>query len=240
MNPVPYTLTVRPERIGAHDFALTGLVDFEATVDVICKLQDGPEARRWLEDWCPMFGVIWPAARAVAARVAELGPDVADRRCLELGCGLALPSLVAARLGAVPVATDLHPDAAAFLQRNLAANQLPDIPFVALDWRDPAASGLDAGAFHHVWASDVLYQRVHPPMVADMFAWFLAEDGEGWLTCPGRPHLQAFHEAAVARGLSVDLAIRDAIGPDGASQDVFLLTLRWLHGRRKAPPGAAG
>jgi hypothetical protein len=30
------------------------------------------------------------------------------------------------------------------------------------------------------------------------------------------------------------------VGPDGVSQDVFLLTLRWPEGRRKAPLGAAG
>lgn len=239
MNPVPYALTVRPERVGDHTFSLTGLVDFEATVDVICKLQDGPDARRWLEDWCPMFGVIWPTARAVAARVAEVGPDLASRRCLELGCGLALPSLVARRMGGSPVATDLHPDAEAFLQRNLRDNGLAAIPFVALDWRDPQASGLERGGFDHVWASDVLYQRVHPPMVADMFAWFLADDGEGWLTCPGRPHLQAFHDEARARGLAVDVAVRAAVGPDGGTQDVFLITLRWPGGRRAAPAAAA-
>jgi predicted nicotinamide N-methyase len=238
MDSLDYQLTTRPETVGDLHLWLTGLVDFEATVDDICRRQDSAAARRWLDDLCPMFGVIWPVARALAAELAAEGRALRGLRTLELGCGLAMPSMIAAKAGAHPTATDLHPDARTFLLRNLAQNGLGAIPFAALDWRDPAASGLPPATWDRVIASDVLYQRTHPPLVADMFAYFLAPDGVGLLTDPGRPHLQAFADAAEARGLSVDLDVRAARSNDGGAQDVFLLTLR--RAARPGLPGAAG
>jgi predicted nicotinamide N-methyase len=219
MDDAPYTLVERRERVAGHDLDLVTLHDFEATVDALCRRQDSAAARWWLEDGCPMFGVIWPAARAACRRVAA-DPTIPGAPLLELGCGLALPSLIAARRGGHPVPTDLHPDAAAFLTRNCERNDLPALPFTALDWRTPEASGLAPRSFARVVASDILYFRDHPPLVAAMFDRFLADDGVGWLADPGRPHLQAFHDAARALGLRVHVDV------DGDADDaVFLLTV---------------
>ena len=46
----------------------------------------------------PYWAELWPSARALADVVAAR--DVAGRRVLEVGCGLALPALVAAAGGA--------------------------------------------------------------------------------------------------------------------------------------------
>jgi hypothetical protein len=64
-----------------------------------------------------------------------------------------------------------------------------------------------------------------------MFDRFLADDGVGWLADPGRPHLQAFHDAARALGLRVHVDV------DGDADDaVFLLTVtRDLAARGPAP-----
>lgn len=53
-----------------------------------------------------LWATVWPASRALArwaGRSAWLGPGV---RVLEVGCGLGLPSIVAARRGADVIATD--------------------------------------------------------------------------------------------------------------------------------------
>ena len=53
----------------------------------------------------PLFGMCWPSGMALAARLAQR--DVrAGERILEIGCGLALPSLVAHRRGADITASD--------------------------------------------------------------------------------------------------------------------------------------
>jgi len=48
------------------------------------------------DEFLPYWAELWPAARALAAAL----PPVAGLRVVELGCGLGLPSLVAAAGGA--------------------------------------------------------------------------------------------------------------------------------------------
>ena len=57
----------------------------------------------------PYWAELWPCARSLAAHLSTL--DLTGVRVLELGCGLALPSLVAALRGADVVASDVSADA---------------------------------------------------------------------------------------------------------------------------------
>ena len=57
----------------------------------------------------PYWAELWPSGLALADYVATL--DLAGRRVLELGCGLALPSFAAALGGADVLATDWAPEA---------------------------------------------------------------------------------------------------------------------------------
>ncbi len=74
-------------------------------------------------------------------------------RVLELGCGLGLPSLVAATYGAVVTATDWASDAIELLRRNAARNQLV-LRSEVRDWREPWDEEFDL-----VLAADVLYEQ---------------------------------------------------------------------------------
>lgn len=217
---VPWRRVERTVTVGAQAFSLDMLEDFEAaTVDVYRHLR-GRRTTRDPADLCPMFGVLWPGARCVAAHLDALGPALRGEPLLELGCGLALPSLVAARHGARPVATDFHPDAGPFLARNTRRNGL-DVPYVPLDWRRPADSGLPPRAYPRVIATDVLFASELPGLVAAMFDRFLTDDGEGWLTDPGRAWLDEFVDAAEARGLGVTWTVEQVAG-----DEVFRLVLR--------------
>ena len=66
---------------------------------------------------------------SLAAEAARL--EIGGRRILEVGCGLALPSLVLAGRGADITATDYHPLAGEFLERNARENGVPAISFKA-------------------------------------------------------------------------------------------------------------
>jgi predicted nicotinamide N-methyase len=74
-------------------------------------------------------------------------------RVVELGCGLGLPSLVAAARGAVVTATDWAEDAVELLARNAARNGL-GVRVEARDWREPWPESFDL-----VIAADVLYEH---------------------------------------------------------------------------------
>ena len=74
---------------------------------------------------------------------------------VELGCGLALPSLAAARAGAEVLAMDEAVSALALAKRNAADNGLR-LETAAFDWwRSPAPEG--PPRFDLVLAADVLY-----------------------------------------------------------------------------------
>lgn len=217
----PYELTRRTERVGDRDYPLWALTDFEASVGTVYRHWDGAGGRRAREDLCPMFGVIWGAARALAAELHRRGPTLAGQRVLELGCGLALPSLVAASHGADVLATDQHPHTWWLLQRNLALNGLSTVRYATIDWREPPPEALRGAGQDLVLASDVLFSRELPDIVARTFAAWLTPTGTGLLADPGRAYLQEFVHAALAHGLTV----HDQVVPAG-EQEVFLLTLR--------------
>jgi predicted nicotinamide N-methyase len=106
----------------------------------------------------PYWGILWPSGRALAAAVA--GEELAGRRVLELGCGLALPSVVAARGGAEVLATDGHEDAVAFAAHVLALNDVAG-EVARVDWEADGDALVERGPFDLVLASDVLYKQAN-------------------------------------------------------------------------------
>ena len=61
------------------------------------------------EEFLPYWAELWGSGEELSEEIAER--DVAGLRVLELGCGLALPSLAAAVGGAQVLATDWSADA---------------------------------------------------------------------------------------------------------------------------------
>src|SRR5215210_7884148 len=75
------------------------------------RLQQPAEAAELPDDgaveWAPIapyWAVLWRSGVALARELG--GEELGGRRVVELGCGLAAPSMVAARAGAVVLATD--------------------------------------------------------------------------------------------------------------------------------------
>lgn len=108
-----------------------------------------------------LFGVIWPSSRVLANYIADY--DVAGKRVLEVGCGIGLSSLVLNKQQADITATDYHPEAQGFLNRNTLLNGDADINFERLDW-----ANLDGkfGLFDLIIGSDILYEDQHIEQLA--------------------------------------------------------------------------
>jgi predicted nicotinamide N-methyase len=103
----------------------------------------------------PYWARSWPSGEALAAAIAA-GPSLDGRRVLELGCGLGLPSVAAARRGATVLATDASTDAVVFAAHNLALNEVGGDVAVAA-WTEAAGALVDGGPWDLVIAADVLY-----------------------------------------------------------------------------------
>jgi predicted nicotinamide N-methyase len=223
----PYRRSLLSVRAGGHAFSLHALDGFEANVGAVYRRLGGARPDRDPGDWMPMFGVLWPGALTLADRVPDLvAPGMA---VLELGCGLGLSSLVAARCGAAAVATDNHPHAGAFLARNARENRIAPVAeptpgavsYRHLDWRRPGPEPMPGG-FSRVMASDLLFSPDLAPCLARMVARYLAPDGRALLVDPGRLALAAFEASAAAEGLHVEVDVLQ----EGETE---LFALRILH-----------
>lgn len=195
----PYDTAVRSLDVGGGDLMIECLRDLDATIDAHFAEYERTGRAELFEELCPYFGNPWPAGLALADYVSERVASLNGRNVLELGCGLALPSLVLARSGTFPLCVDLHPDAGVFLEKNAVANGVKKPEFRCLDWKN----GLD-GSFDLILASDVLYDKAQAPTLLGFLEEHLAPCGEAWIADPGRPYLQTFLSTAKAAGWRIE------------------------------------
>jgi predicted nicotinamide N-methyase len=151
------------------------------------------------EEFLPYWAQSWPSGPALADRLTER--DLTGLPVLELGCGLGLPSLLAARLGARITASDWAPDALALLADNAGRNDVA-LELLRLDWFAPEPSPT---TWPLVIAADVLYEGRHVAPLLATLALVVAPGGEAWIADPGRPPARRFWPAAVNAGWSVDV-----------------------------------
>jgi len=141
------------------------------------------------DEFLPYWAELWPSSLALACAVDARRPD--GLAVVELGCGLALPSIVAALGGARVLATDWSPDALAYAQRNARANGA-ELETAHVAWADAEAL-VAAGPFDFVLAADVLYEERN---AAQLLGLLPRLGGEVLLADPGRPALPGFLAAA--------------------------------------------
>lgn len=112
----------------------------------------------------PIFGLLWPSSIVLADYLLEFDTD--NKRILEVGCGLALSSLLLNNQGNDVTATDHHPEVDRFLKRNTLLNNDPDIPFERVDWADEKDN---LGLYDLIIGSDLLYEDEHIELLANFF-----------------------------------------------------------------------
>ena len=157
-------------------------------------------------EWAPLlpyWSVLWRSGVALARELAEA--PLAGLRVVELGCGLGVPSLAAARLGARVLATDADAEALELVELSARENGL-EVETACVDW--PVGGDLIArGPFDLVLAADLLYEE---EAVAPLLSLLTRIGGEVWLADPGRRPARAFLGRARERW-SVATTVRDGI-----------------------------
>lgn len=143
----------------------------------------------------PLFGVVWESSLILADLMFEL--ELEGRRILEIGCGIALPSLVLNQRGADITATDRHPRAGEFLARNVELNGGPPIPFVRTDWRERDS---DLGRFDLLIGSELLYDRDCVDELSSFVGFLANVRCELILVDPGRGNHARFSREMVKLG----------------------------------------
>jgi predicted nicotinamide N-methyase len=191
---------------GVEDLLIRSLIDRQQFHDPRGHAQHiGISSAAW-----PLFGLAWPSGMALAARLAQREVRVGER-ILEIGCGLALPSLVGHRRGADVTASDCHPLAAAFLRANLRLNGLAPMSYRHGQWNVPLRDRVRGGAhrgsvvrgrFDLIIGSDVLYERDAPGGLAAFIGRHASAGSQVWIVDPDRSNRAAFNRQMAAEGFS--------------------------------------
>ena len=144
--------------VGTMDIHICSLRDkqqFSDPDDVALKL--GINDSLW-----PLFGVVWPSSLVLAHYMDDVETD--GMRILEIGCGMALTSLMLNKKDADITATDYHPEVDIFLKRNTTLNDDAAIQYERTDWSQNKDT---LGRFDLIIGSDVLYEDRHIKQLAD-------------------------------------------------------------------------
>ncbi len=189
-----YTTRQQQVRLGRHNYNIRWLRDDQQFAD-----PDGRAERFGISSapWC-LFGQVWPAGRLLANAMGDV--DILGKRIVEIGCGLGLASPVLRRRGADIIASDMHPLAEPFLAYNSALNALPSVAYRKLRWGVPLPT---LGLFDLVTGSDVLYERNHAEMLADLIERHTHAASEILITDPGRGNSAPFSRALALQGFEV-------------------------------------
>lgn len=150
------------------------------------------ESRFEKDEFMPYWAELWPSAIALAKHLVDHPPAPATSM-LELGCGLALPSLALASIGLDVTATDWAEEGLALARVNARQNGLDDrLRFERLDW---SAAPADPRRFDLIIGSDLIYERRNVEWLVNLLPHVCAAGGRFIIADPGRAALDAFCQA---------------------------------------------
>lgn len=201
--------------IEGYSFSILAVRDTNVLVDAIDPASFAVDER------LPYWAELWSSSIELA-RYCLHASALRGLRVLELGCGLGLAGIAAARSGATVTMTDFESDALLFAQWNAYSNLEPDsvrrhVRFRHLDWRAPGG----AGEFDAVIGSDILYERKHIDPVLDILDKHLAAGGRCIFTDPARSTGEGFKTRAIERGYEVRTEAR-SLERGGRSQSIVV------------------
>ncbi len=150
----------------------------------------------------PIFGLLWPSGSYLANRVASR-TFRSDETMLEIGCGLALSSLVAHRRGLDVTATDIHPMAESFLLENIRLNDLAPMKYFRSAWVELPAPAITLGRFDFLVGSDVLYERDEECVLANYIDRHASDRAEIILIDPNRGNRSVFNKCMNRLGFAL-------------------------------------
>lgn len=144
----------------------------------------------------PYWAVIWPAAIGLGMHLFEHPIQMQDP-VLELGCGIGVAGIAAARAGLTVHACDYDQDALAFTRHNAALNEVEERMTIRhMDWRTPDLTD----RYEIIIGSDIVYERPDHQPILNLLETTLLPGGVFLLSDPDRRPTQTFVESLSRQG----------------------------------------
>lgn len=207
-----YDLRERLYRFGGVDFRFLSVEDSYALLDRI-----SPE--EFVKDeQMPYWAEIWPAAVTLSEVMME-SLDLAGKSVIELGAGVGMASVAAARKGADVLATDYSTEALRFVAYNALANGV-SLVTARLDWR-MVVSDIQ---YDVVFAADVLYERVNLLPIVTAIDKLLKPGGVAMIADPRRRLADQFLDLVRENGFTVTASdMHEAQGQQTVAVTIYTL-----------------
>jgi len=205
-----YDVQEVPYRFGDSEFTFLSVRDSYALLDRI-----SPE--EFLKDeQMPYWAEIWPAAVTLSREIMER-QEVSGKKVIELGAGVGMASIAAARSGAHVLSTDYSTEALKFVAYNAMRNRVA-LDTCRLDWR----MVMGDEKFDAVIAADVLYERVNLLPIITAIDALLTPDGAAYIADPRRRLADQFLELVHENGFLVsDTRKYDAEGDQTVAVTIY-------------------
>lgn len=138
----------------------------------------------------PYWSKVWTAAYALAAFITAHPYYIENKKVLELACGLALPSLVAAKYASHIWCSDNVPDAVEVVKQSVMFNGFKNVTATVLDWEKiPAEIVADV-----ILLSDINYEPERFDALYNLLSLFLHNGTTIILSTPQRLMAKPFIE----------------------------------------------
>jgi predicted nicotinamide N-methyase len=215
---VPAIIAGFPTQVEAYD-----LEAFTVGLVTVRNLEQQVDRERLLHDETsvpPYWAIVWGGARALASHLAtRLHCD--GRTVLDVGCGLGLVTLAAARAGARVTAIDRELAPIEFLLASAAVNRTQVEALVG-----DITSARFAHRFDLVLAADLLYERAEFANLARALAGQVASTGTLWVADPQRVDTSTFYQALDREGFTIREVCVSEVREESALLRVRLIALQ--------------
>lgn len=161
---------------------LTVITNLDDLFDAL--IEKGNDHADVQDERIPYWAELWASAIGLSEYLIENQVITPEKKVLEIGCGLGLPSIVAGLLGAKDIIiSDYFQEALDFAEMNWVKN-LPHqkAQFLTMDWRNPPPS-LKCDI---LLASDVAYEKRAFEPLLNAFKTFLNSNGTILISEPNR------------------------------------------------------
>ena len=191
--------------IGPETFEFCWPADMDVLLD-----DPRTEQRYQADGYMPYWAQPWPGAILLAEAIMR-GEPGRGRPAIEIGCGVGIASVLAARMGWAVTATDYDEDALAYARLNAERNAVTLAGTEIIDFRVP----LPEPAYDLVLASDLLYEKRNCEPVAHWIASALRPEGLAMLSDPYRTAAESFADHARDAGLTLRMERVESRAPAG-------------------------
>ncbi len=217
INSFPYKILSIP--IGSHKIKIAQIENPEFIFDEFLKKKSDDAYQK--DERIPYWADLWPSSIALSEYLSENACLVKGIQVIEIGCGLALAGIVAAKLGGHVILTDYLPEALEFAEYNWKLNFTSKANIQLLDWRNPGK----INPADVLIASDVAYEsRSFNPLLKALKV-LVKKDGLILISEPNRKFAKEFFKKIKNEGYIITEEIRNVF-KDGLHNKISIYSLK--------------